>query len=111
MDSRLRGAYTPTVHVFWAARNSTVGVDKICDYVRGIYKMMNDKACEVKVMDAELQSPKICDSFVVVNSQFPYRAFLSDWEKTGTPFYSISLDSPEATNIPFSQCQECIYWQ
>jgi hypothetical protein len=55
------------------------------------------------VICAELAGPRNPDDIVVVDSSFPYRVILAEYEKRGIPFYVISLD-PEC-NIPFSMCR------
>lgn len=86
--------------VVWAARNCDERIPEVLELTRA-----------ADIQTADIAAPRIPYSVVVVNSEFPYKCFLSDWEKWGTPFYVISLDnSSVGVRVKdFSMCQDISY--
>lgn len=69
--------------VVWAARD--------CDHrIPDVQAFLKVEKLDIK--EADLASPRHPHSIIVVNSLYPCRAFLSEYEKNGTPFVAICLD-------------------
>ena len=82
------------ISVIWAAKNCDDRKSEIIDIVG-----------PSNIQDADLAAQRIPFSIIVINSKFPYRCFLSDWEKNSTPFYIVSLEKCENTYVEdFKMC-------
>jgi hypothetical protein len=86
--------------VLWAARDCD---DRIPD-VRAFLKVE-----KLDIEQADLASPRHPHSIIVLNSQYPCRAFLSEYEKNGTPFVAICLDRETYDKIKSNTACEDIF--
>lgn len=83
--------------VVWAARNSDDRKQEVLEITKA-----------VEILEADLAAPHVPNSIIVVNAKFPYRCFLSDWEKCATPYFIICLDN-SARLADFSMCMKIFY--
>lgn len=89
-------------HIVWAAGAGTCAAAPIIDLVRSHTGTEN-----ISIQLADLNGTRVPNAIVVIDSKFPYRSFLYDWEKTETPFVVISLE--KQVQVPFQMCQQVIY--
>lgn len=82
------------ISIIWAAKNCDDRKSEILGIVGSS-----------SIQDADLAAQRVPFSIIVINSKFPYRSFLSDWEKNSTPFYIVSLETCDSTHVEdFSMC-------
>ena len=93
----------PRVYVIWAAYY----VDDLKDTVIDIIcKFCQVQRHEIHFEIADLSRPRIPNSLIVVNNQFPMQSFLSDWERYNVPFVALSIDdNVQPERIPFTMCK------
>lgn len=89
--------------VFWAARCSD-------ERIRDVINLLKAENYEdMVIVEASLDGAKVDNAYIVINSQFPYRTYLWEWEKAGREFNVISLEDSEAINVPFTCCNKILY--
>lgn len=96
---RTRLTYTSMATVVWAAK----------DYsrVEDVRRVLDLYGVEVRnVVPADLSGYRRPDDIVVIQSGFPYRTILFEYEKNFTPFVVIALDKDY--DLPFKSCMKII---